>query len=326
MRAVLGTEIDRVKGTEDPCAVGSKGRVTERGLLLGLGLVAGLAGAGCGGTMPPGQQMMTADGGTGTDPGSGSTCTLTANTTETATVSPKGCHVLTRDTSSCDAARKAAGLSGYWLKFSCRVALSKPSATTVRAAADGQPDYKSFYFATTSACYETYSGGVRNPNSIAAQQYMLDFPVSPNTTATPMRGAVVGLALNGVPIFGNFAAPGDDIYQEAMTFDRCGAHPQMTGQYHYHSEPYALSYDDSNFIGVMRDGYPIYGRRDPDGSRPTLDTYGGHTGTTVDSPATAVYHYHVNEQTSTGANTAGQKQWFLTTGTFRGTPPACTGC
>ena len=46
----------------------------------------------------------------------------------------------------------------------------------------------------------------------------------------------------------------DDIYQEAKTFDRCGGHPEGTGVYHYHSEPYAISYDDDNFIGVMRDG------------------------------------------------------------------------
>src|SRR4051812_39198947 len=57
-----------------------------------------------------------------------------------------------------------------------------------------------------------------------------------------------------------------------------GGHPQGTGIYHYHSEPYALSYDDGNFIGVMRDGYAIYGRKDADGTYPTVDMYGGHTG------------------------------------------------
>ncbi len=76
----------------------------------------------------------------------------------------------------------------------------------------------------------------------------------------------------------------------------------------------------------MRDGYPIYGRKDSDGSLPTLDGAGGHTSVTPDSPSTAVYHYHVNEQTSTTAGTAGQKQWFLTTGTYHGTPAACAAC
>lgn len=281
--------------------------------LLAVGMCLGLAA--CGGT---------ADAGTGA-----SGCALMENTSETALVNSTGCHVLTRDTSACEASRKAQGLSGYWLQFSCRVTLTSTTmggAKVVRAEADGQPDYKSFYFATTSACYETYSGGIHNPNSIAAQSYIIDFPVTPDTTAQAMRGAVVGLSLNGVPIFGNFAAPGDDIYTEAKTFDRCGAHPQNSGAYHYHAEPYALSYDDSRFIGVMRDGYPIYGRRDSDGSSPALDLAGGHTGVTTDSPTTPVYHHHVSEQTSTSAGTAGQKQWFLTTGTYRGTPGGCGGC
>ncbi len=141
-----------------------------------------------------------------------------------------------------------------------------------------------------------------------------------------MMGAVVGLAVNGVPIFSNFAAPGDDIYVEAKSFDRCGGHPQMTGAYHYHGEPYAISYDDDHLIGVMRDGYPVYGRKDPGGAAPTLDAAGGHTGLTPDSPSTPVYHYHLNQQTSTTAGTAGQMQWFLTTGTYHGAPAGCGSC
>ncbi|WPB79329.1 YHYH protein [Archangium violaceum] len=269
----------------------------------------------------------------GTSPDAGTsntgTCTLAENTVETSTVNPSGCHVLTRDTSACEAERKAQGLSGYWLHFSCRVSLSFTTTNGVkfvRAQADGQPDYKSFYFSTTNACYETYSGSIRNPNSIVAQSYIIDFPVEQDMLTQSMRGAIVGLALNGVPIFGNFAAPGDDIFTEAKTFDRCGAHPQNTGVYHYHSEPYALSYDDAHFIGVMRDGYPIYGRKDADGSAPPLDSVGGHTGVTADSPTTPVYHYHVHEQTSTNSGTLGQKQWFLTTGTYRGAPGGCIGC
>lgn len=288
----------------------------------------GLCLAACGGTTAPDASSSTPDSGSSTP--DASSCDLTANTQETATVNAAGCHVLSRDTQACEAERKAQGLSGYWLKFSCRVTLSSVTeggTPLVRAQADGRPDYKSFYFATTDACYEQYSGSIRNPNTLSAQNYIVNFPVTPSLTPQSMaRTAVVGLTLNGVPVFGNFAAPGDDIFTEARTFDRCGAHPQGGGQYHYHSEPYAISYDDSNFIGVMRDGYPIYGRKDEDGSYPKLDAYGGHTGATADSPSTPVYHYHVNEQTSTTSGTQGQKQWFLTTGTFRGTPAACAYC
>jgi hypothetical protein len=254
-------------------------------------------------------------------------CALTVNTTASATSNPSGCTVLSRDTTSCQAARKAMGLSGVWLQYSCRVTLTSNGGGSVTATADGQPDYKSFYFAANNACYEAWPQGFRNPNTLAAQSYSVSFPGTPNTSATSRAGtAVVGLAVNGVPIFGNFAAPGDDIYRESMTFDKCGAHPENTGKYHYHSEPAAITYDDSHLVGMMRDGYPIYGRRDMDGSMPTLDVYGGHTAITADSSGAAIYHYHVNKQISTTPGTAGQSQWFLTTGSWRGTPAPCTTC
>lgn len=288
--------------------------------------------AACGGSSPG----ETSDGGggtattattttTGTSTATGD-CALTADTTETATVSSAGCHVLERDASACAEMRKAAGLIGHWLLFSCRVSLSV-SGGVVKAAADGQPDYESNYFPASNTCHADFPGGVQNPNTIMPKSYVIQFPAAPDTASHPMMGsAVVGLAVNGVPIYGNFAAPGDDIFKEAMTFDKCHGHPQMQGAYHYHAEPHAISNDDAAFIGVMRDGYPIYGRKDKDGSYPALDAFGGHTGVTADSGGAAVYHYHVNEQTSTSPGTAGQKQWFLTTGTFRGTPAACGSC
>ncbi len=253
-------------------------------------------------------------------------CDLDDATTETAIQSPTGCNVLDRDTAACEASRKAAGLDGFWLHFSCRVTLSK-SGGVIHAESDGLPDYTSNYFPTADACHADYPGGKQNPNTLAAGDYDVGFPETPSGATTKMTGAVVGMALNGVVIFGDFAAPGDDIFQEAETFDACAGHPQNTGVYHYHAEPYALSYDDARFIGVMRDGSPIYGRRDSDGTMPAdLDATGGHTGVTADSPSTAVYHYHVNLQTSTTPGTAGEQQWFITTGDYHASPGTCTGC
>jgi hypothetical protein len=236
-----------------------------------------------------------------------------------------------RDASECAATRIAQGLSGFWLKFSCRVTLTvatNGASEVVIATSDSLPDYKSNYYAPSNVCYEVYTGAIRNPNSIASQALTVQFPRYPNTTSSPLRSAVVGLALNGVGIFGNYAAGADDIYAEAATFDRCGAHPQGDGLYHYHSEPYAISYDDANFIGVLRDGHPVYGRKDLDGSYPSdLDDYGGHTSATAESES-AVYHYHVNLQTQTDVtkSTYNQQQWFLTKRNYRGSAGACTGC
>jgi len=255
--------------------------------------------------------------------GSASGCASAASTTATSVTSPTGCAVLERDRSACDAERKAAGLDGFWLKFSCRVKLVVGDGY-VDAQSDGLPDYKSNYFLSTDACYESYPGA--NPNHIASYAYQVRFPRTPSGVSAKMNGGTVGLALNGVPIFSNAAAPGDDIFLEAKTFDRCAAHPQMSGYYHYHSEPFAISYDDPNFIGVMRDGIPVYGRRDSDGSMPALDENGGHEGVTADSPSTPLYHYHVNEQTSTAPSSVGETQWFLTKGTYKSAPATCPAC
>lgn len=268
-------------------------------------------------------------GGSGTDTttnntGSDGSCLLTANTTEGTTKNTFGCAVVARDTSSCEAERTAQGLSGYWLKFSCRVTLTK-SGNNVVIETDSQPDTKSQYFASSDACYEAFSvtGRKTNPNSIAAKSIKVTVPMAGAKAATnsSVSGATIGLAISGVSIFGNFAAPGDNIYDEAETFDKCEGHPEKTGNYHYHSEPTAISQSDAAFVGVMRDGIPVYGRLDADGSTPTLDTAGGHSGTTVDSPSTPVYHYHVNLQTD-GTDTA----YFISKGFYAGTVGACTGC
>ncbi|MFO0549286.1 MAG: YHYH protein [Polyangiaceae bacterium] len=251
--------------------------------------------------------------------GGASACALAADTTPSGVENPDGCALLDRDTSSCQSAREALGLTGFWLNFSCRVTLSVANGV-VTASSDGQPDYASNYFPVDDGCHEDFTGRTQNPNWIEAFDLSVDIPTTTDEGGGDMTGAVVGLAANGVAIFGNFAAPGDDIYKEAETFDRCGGHPQMAGQYHYHAEPYALSYEDSRFVGVLRDGYPVYGRYDEDGSLPTLDADGGHLGTTPDSPDQPVYHYHVHEETSQTPGTAGQTEWFITTGTYHGTP------
>jgi hypothetical protein len=201
------------------------------------------------------------------------------------------------------------------------------TAAEVTATFDGQPDYESNYFASNDACHEDYDGAIQNPNLIKSQAYVVAFPRTPDTTGGDSRGGTMGVAMNGVALFNNSAAPGDDIFLEAKTFDRCGAHPNMTGAYHYHSEPYSITYDDSAFVGVLRDGYAVYGRRDPDGTLPAdLDEYGGHSGVTSDSPSTPVYHYHVHEEMSTNPSSMGEKQWFIMTNKFRGSTLPCTSC
>ena len=55
-----------------------------------------------------------------------------------------------------------------------------------------------------------------------------------------------------------------------------------------------LSYDDQKLVGIMADGFLLYGRRDIDGTYPDdLDESGGHFGVTPHSDGEEVYHYHI---------------------------------
>ena len=266
-----------------------------------------------------------ASGGSSSSSSSGS-CTLTDNTTQT-TVSSLGCYMLTRDTTSCQSSRTTQGLSGFWLKFSCRVTLTKSGANVI-ISSDGQPDHKSPYFSSSNACYESGfpSGRYANPNTLGSQSITMTVAYAPTagsgSVGTAMGMGAVGIALNGVAIFSNAAASPDNIYDEVYTFDKCEGHPAGT-KYHYHTEPPAISNSDDYFIGVMRDGFPIYGRSEYGGGSPTLNkaSGGGHLGLTLDSPSANVNHYHVNMQSS-GASSA----YFITSGYYIGTAGTCTGC
>jgi hypothetical protein len=256
---------------------------------------------------------------------SSTTCSLTSNTSASGVTSTNGCPLMTRDTSSCQASRTAQGLSGFWLKFSCRVTLTK-SGDTVTLVSDSQPDYKSPYFGSSNGCYEalSVSGRAVNPNLLSTQAITMtvDYTPSANVAEPTMPGGVIGMALNGVAIFDNEAAPGDSIFTEIATFDKCEGHPNNTGVYHYHSEPTSFSNQDAYFVGVMRDGFPIYGRYDSGAVTPTVDAdTQGHSGTTIDSGTSSVGHYHIKLQTS-GSDSA----YFITNGKYYGTAGTCTGC
>jgi hypothetical protein len=267
-----------------------------------------------------------ADASAAPDSASGNACTLAVNTTPTSKVSADGCAVLTRDASACNAARVAAGLTGDWLKFSCRVTLTVDKISGpvpfVLVSADSQPDYLSNYFATSSACYENYQvKGMPTPNKIAVQSVKSKVPLTPDAKGVAKKTNNAGVAVNGVWLFNDAAAPPDDIYKAINSFDRCTGHPdpQNGGTYHYHIEPTSISNDDTNLVGVMRDGYFVYGRRDLSLMVPTdLDANGGHTTVTSHSPNTPVYHYHLKQETSTSPGTLGQVAWFVGVGNFHG--------
>jgi hypothetical protein len=159
------------------------------------------------------------------------------------------------------------------------------------------PNHKSPYFGVGNANYVAATAGiVLNPNTIAAQSYVLKIPISPAVAASPSDTPMdaIGVALNGVVFFNQYAAGRVALGPEIVSFDQYNGHPAMQNNYHYHFEPlYLTQSSKAALIGFILDGFPIYGPQETNGSAPTgLDSCNGHTHATAEYP-NGIYHYHV---------------------------------
>jgi len=172
------------------------------------------------------------------------------------------------------------------------------------------PDHKSPYYASTNALYEAYTGKTfggytfnKNPNSIIEQSGTFKIPVNPKVdashAATPL--GPIGIALNGVAFFNQYAGPNQPLTSEITSFDKYYGHPQQSGVYHYHVEPLYLTTvksTKSGLLGFLLDGFPVYGPQEEDGTEVTnsmLDDYHGHAHKTIDYPS-GFYHYHFTNE------------------------------
>ena len=246
------------------------------------------------------------------------------------------CEMVTRDTSSCESARTTLGLSGNWLAFSCTVQLglatsSKTSTTDYANAAyvtvttQSLPDHKSNYYPTSgtysftantlrysgsySDMHVAYSPSFPDPNTISQKAETFYIPISPAFSGTStMQGGPIGIAIDGTNMYDALAANSDNIFAEDGSFDECHGHPDGNLRFHYHAEPYSISYDDNHLIGVMRDGFFVYGRKDYNGTTPgsianqeiagntsKIYKYGGDIGPDPLTGTGNSFHYHLTE-------------------------------
>ena len=185
-------------------------------------------------------------------------------------------------------------------KFNSTVTISS-DGTTITLKSDGLPDHKSCYFATTDSRYQAYNGSntsfSKNPNSIGSKSYTFKIPASPAVNAahaaTPL--GPIGIAVNGVPIYNQYAAANAPLTNEINGFDQYNGHPDPSSSYHYHVEPLYITLNNtrSALIGFLLDGFPVYGPLENGKTLVSadLDTYHGHTGVTADYP-NGIYHYH----------------------------------
>lgn len=178
--------------------------------------------------------------------------------------------------------------------------------TYVYIQSTGQPDHKSVYYPTSNSLYESFSGTTfggntfsKNPNSISAMQYVFKIPINPvvasTHAATPL--GPIGVSLNGVPFFNQYAGPSQPLTGEVVSFDEWWGHPAQNGDYHYHVEPLYLTTvkaTKSSLLGFLLDGFPVYGPTENGATvtNASLDAYHGHTSATADYP-NGIYHYHI---------------------------------
>ncbi|MGD1845923.1 MAG: YHYH protein [Salibacteraceae bacterium] len=200
---------------------------------------------------------------------------------------------------------------------------------------NGQPNHTSPYWSSTNSRMGTPAASADHPLFVAPTvtsyddmapgniddfngSYTLRVPVSAekaSSTSSTGLGAI-GIAVSGGVIYNDEEGPNVPLDNAAPSLDYSGAHtgPQS---YHYHLEPKAWSNDDDALIGIISDGFFLYGRRDyPSGAYPTdLDASGGHFGPTPHN-ADGEYHYHVQNDLYLNL------YYILFPGDYQGTPNA----
>jgi hypothetical protein len=139
----------------------------------------------------------------------------------------------------------------------------------------------------------------RNPNSISAYELKTALPAEPRRQGEPSCvGGTIGVMKSGVPLFSAFDAGGRDAVATEIQ-DDCSAHPEKTGQYHYHGLSSCLYRSDSEerseLLGWALDGFGIYVERDADGeplSSADLDACHGRTSAIEwNGERRRMYHY-----------------------------------
>ena len=169
-----------------------------------------------------------------------------------------------------------------------------------------------------------------NNDAISEVSYVMEIPMIPTEAEVKQDTelSAIGMALNGVPYFNDLNRDSNPLGPaDVSTLDAAGGHPGANEDYHYHlganpginteedpEIPYATVVDQDNLVGFMRDGFPLYGLTEEDGSSPELDEFGGHMGSTEHFPD-GIYHYHAQSEDFLGSG------WhILKSGQYFGTP------
>jgi hypothetical protein len=179
------------------------------------------------------------------------------------------------------------------------------NGNTVTFTTQDLPNHTSPYYPTTNSLYEAYNGTnssyKQNPNKIATQNIVFTITLNPQEASTKRATPLgpIGISRNGVVFFNQYAGPSQPLTSEIDSFDQYLGHPQATGQYHYHIEPTYLTeqFGEDAFLGLLSDGFPVYGPKENGKiiTNDDLDAYHGHTSATAEFQD-GIYHYHITSQ------------------------------
>ena len=159
----------------------------------------------------------------------------------------------------------------------------------------------------------------RNPNTISSRTLTLTLDAEPKAAARAgcLSMGAIGILDDGVVLFNALDGAGRDAAAHEV-LDRCGGHPEMSGQYHHHDVSACVLAGAgglSTRVGYALDGYGIYVERKTSGgallTNADLDACHGRTSSVkVGGRTQRVYHY------------VATLEYPYTVGCFRGTPAA----
>jgi len=169
-------------------------------------------------------------------------------------------------------------------------------------ADDGVPDH------SVLEAYALFDGSTVG---VIEAAYSLEFPTNPvfADAVTDTNMGTIGVAISGGVYFNPYEGDGSSVAVDnnfdvdgVPFLDSCNGHPLPSGSdFHYHGIPYCITDEvdsageHSVVIGVLFDGYAVYGPQGEGGDPPTdLDECSGHSGATPEFPD-GVYHYHFTE-------------------------------
>ena len=135
----------------------------------------------------------------------------------------------------------------------------------------------------------------KNPNTIAAQDLTYELSTQPKFGDPRCMDGEAGVMLTGVSLFNGFDAGARDAGAWEVQ-DACEGHPQIAGQYHYHTLSSCIKdISVSTVVGFAIDGFPITGPMVGDNNILTTDDldvcHGITSKITLEGKEVTTYHY-----------------------------------